>query len=358
MKRRVLVVAPGRGSYGPDDLGSLARRVAAGGPDAAAILAEADAFRAEVGSTPVSELDAADRFSVAKHMKGENAGPLIFTASAVDWALLPRDHFDVVAVAGNSMGWYTALHCGGVFGFGDALRVVDTMSKTQGPKPLGGQLILPWVDEDWRPRPERRREIEALLADLRGRGMQAEVSIELGGYLVLAGDDAAVSAMKKELPQEKVGERDYPFQLAGHAAFHTHLMTEPSRIGRERLVTLPWQSPAITMVDGAGVMRRPGIADARTIYDYTLVDQVMETYDFTLSLRVALREFAPDALVLLGPGNSLGGAIGQTLVLEGWQGIRSKSDFIARQKSDDPALISMGRQDQFDRFIAGAGAAS
>jgi [acyl-carrier-protein] S-malonyltransferase len=354
MKRRVLVICPGRGSYGPDDLGSLGRRVAVGGTRAEKIVEEADAFRLGVDSVPVTELDRAERFSVASHMKGENAGPLIFTASAVDWALLPQDEFDVVAVAGNSMGWYTTLHCGGVFDFAQALRVVDCMSKTQGPKPLGGQMIIPWVDEEWRPRPERRREIEALLADLRSRGFAAEISIELGGYLVLAGDDGAIAAMKKELPTEKVGERDYPFQLAGHAAFHTALMSEPSRVGRERLVTLPWQSPKISMIDGAGRIHRPGIAGPREIYDYTLVDQVMETYDFSCSLRVALREFAPDALVLLGPGNSLGGAIGQTLILEGWQGLRSKSEFIARQKSDEPLLISMGREDQFDRFIAPA----
>ncbi|MEZ6195664.1 MAG: ACP S-malonyltransferase [Planctomycetota bacterium] len=356
MSRRVLVVCPGRGTYTPDDLGSLARRLAGPGvPDAAhRVLEAADRFRAEVGSAPISDLDAAPRYQAALHLKGENAGPLIFTATAVDWAILPRDRFRPVCVAGNSMGWYSALHCGGVFDFGDALRVVDTMSKTQGDRPLGGQLILPWVDEDWRPRPEKRREIEAYLAELRSRGLAAEISIDLGGYLVLAGDDAAIAAMKKELPVERQGERDYPFQLAQHAAFHTGLMAEPSRMGREALVTLPWRGPALPLVDGAGRVRRPGIATDREIYEYTLVEQVLCRYDFTRSLRVALREYAPDAIVLLGPGASLGGAIGQTLALEGWRGIRSRGDFARVQKSDDPVLISMGRADQYERFVAEA----
>ena len=81
------------------------------------------------------------------------------------------------------------------------------------------------------------------------------------------------------------------------------------------------------------------------------MEQVLSTFDFTTSIRAALREFAPERVVLLGPGETLGGAIAQVLVLEGWQGIRSKSEFIARQATDEPILISMGRPDQYDRFV-------
>ena len=68
-------------------------------------------------------------------------------------------------------------------------------------------------------------------------------------------------------------------------------------------------------------------------------------YDFTAAITVAIREFAPDRIVLLGPGETLGGAIGQVLVALGWQGIINKATFMARQ-ADDPLLLAMGRPGQ------------
>ncbi|MEM9106931.1 MAG: ACP S-malonyltransferase, partial [Pseudomonadota bacterium] len=55
--------------------------------------------------------------------------------------------------------------------------------------------------------------------------------------------------------------------------------------------------------------------------------------------------FAPDCIIVLGPGNSLGGAVAQSLIGIGWEGMQSKSDFVARQ-SEEPFLISMGLEDQ------------
>ena len=62
-------------------------------------------------------------------------------------------------------------------------------------------------------------------------------------------------------------------------------------------------------------------------------------------LKTALREYAPDCIILPGPGSSLGGAIAQTLISEGWQGLRNKDAFTARQASD-PVLISLRWPDQ------------
>jgi hypothetical protein len=70
-------------------------------------------------------------------------------------------------------------------------------------------------------------------------------------------------------------------------------------------------------------------------------------------VRVALRAFGPDHLVLLGPGETLGGAIAQVLILERWRGIDSKTAFLARQ-AENPFLISMSRRDQSARVASGA----
>ena len=72
-------------------------------------------------------------------------------------------------------------------------------------------------------------------------------------------------------------------------------------------------------------------------------EQVTTPYDLTAFLRVALREYAPDRMVLPGPGNTLGGVVAQVMIAEGWRGLRSKADFQVMQKSEDPPIESMRR---------------
>ncbi len=60
---------------------------------------------------------------------------------------------------------------------------------------------------------------------------------------------------------------------------------------------------------------------------------------------MAIKEFCPDNLVLLGPGNTLGGAVGQILIKNKWNGIDSKKSFSDKQLNDT-YLISMGINDQ------------
>ncbi|MEC7901454.1 MAG: hypothetical protein VYE41_00705, partial [Candidatus Neomarinimicrobiota bacterium] len=68
-------------------------------------------------------------------------------------------------------------------------------------------------------------------------------------------------------------------------------------------------------------------------------------YNFTRSITVALKEFCPDRLVVLGPGNTLGGVVGQILIENSWNSIDSKQVFqLAQQK--DPFLISMSLSNQ------------
>ena len=53
-----------------------------------------------------------------------------------------------------------------------------------------------------------------------------------------------------------------------------------------------------------------------------------------------MKEFCTDKLVLLGPGNSLGCALGQIMIENNWQGVSSKKDFLTLQ-NEFPFLISM-----------------
>lgn len=339
-RKTALVIAPGRGTYGKGELGSIARFH---GTRFAELIANFDAQRTDRGQPTVSELDGADRFSVATHMRGDVAAPLIYTATALDYLSIDREKYDVVAVAGNSMGWYSALALGGAVSVADGFRISNAMglnSQTHGP---GGQILLQVVDEDWRPVPGLRDTLFDLVDAIAARpGHALALSIDLAGMLVFAGDEAGLAALLVEAPPTP--GRD-PLRLAGHGPFHTPLMFGSADKAKAELPPTLFDAPTIPMVDGRGHVWRRFASDPVAVWDYTFGHQILAPYDFALSVQVAVKEFAPDVIILPGPGDTLGGAIAQSLIGIGWQGIARKADFIARQAAD-PILLSMGRAEQ------------
>ena len=346
-KKTALVVAPGRGTYGKGELGSIARLH---GERFGELIANFDAQRRERGQPTVSELDGAERFSVSTHMRGDVAAPLIYTATILDFLSIDREAFDIVAVAGNSMGWYSALACGGAVSVEDGFRISNAMgmnSQAHGP---GGQVLLQVVDEDWRPVPGLRETLLALVADIGSRpGHALALSIDLAGMLVLAGDEAGLAALLAEAPPTP--GRD-PLRLAGHGPFHTPLMFGSSDKAKTELPTSLFGRPALPLVDGRGHIWRRLSSEPAALWDYSFGHQILAPYDFALSVQVAVREYAPDVIILPGPGDTLGGAIAQSLIGIGWQGIASKADFMARQ-AEEPVLLSMGRAEQREHVVKG-----
>ena len=75
----------------------------------------------------------------------------------------------------------------------------------------------------------------------------------------------------------------------------------------------------------------------------TVREQLLTPYYIGRSLEAAIEALDPEVLVLLGPGSSLGGAIGQTLSRMRWRGVTSKASFAALQASDSPALVVAGQ---------------
>ncbi len=338
MTRTAVVVCPGRGTYNKDELGYLGRHHA----DEKDLLAAFDAIRAGMGQPPITALDAAERFSAATYTRGDVASPLIYAASLADARSLAGD-IDVVAVTGNSMGWYIALAVAGAVSALDGFRVVNTMGTLMQEHMIGGQLVYPFVDEQWRADVGRRQELLAAVVAIDARdGCSLSLSIDLGGMLVLAGNEAGLDAF--EASQPRLNDR-FPLRLPNHAAFHTALQAPVSEQGRERLGTVRIGQPLRPIIDGRGHVWWPGATDRKALREYTLGHQVTEAYDFTRAIQSAAREFAPDLFIVTGPGNTLGGAVAQSLIFCEWNGMKSRADFESRQ-SQSPLLVSMGRQEQ------------
>lgn len=341
-RETAVVVAPGRGTYGKPELGYLARWHA----DKAAFLAGVDAYRRDQGRTPVTELDAAETYAASKHASSVNASALIYACALADFASIDRDRFDIVAVTGNSLGWYLALAAGGALDESGAITLVDTMGALMETEGVGGQLIYPLVDPEWRPSAEMAARVaDALEAANAAHGGEAYMSIRLGGMAVLAGNDAGLAALEEHLPQ---AEERFPFRLARHAAFHTPLLAHVARLAQERLPAALFRHPSAPLIDGRGVVWRPAGVGLEALHAYTLGRQITETYDFSKAIEVAVKEFAPDRLIVLGPGTTMGPPIAQELIKHRWKGLASKADFIARQRTD-PFVLAMGVDGQRDR---------
>lgn len=338
-RARAVVICPGRGTYNKSELGYLRRFHG----ERAGLIERFDHRRAELGQPTLSELDGASSYSAALHGRGDNASGLIFACSYADFLAVDRDRFDIVAVTGNSMGWYTALACGGALDADHGFEVVNAMGSRMHAEGVGGQIVHSLVDEDWRPIPERRERFLALVDAI----PDLHVSIELGGMIVFAGSDAALDTLAGQLP---AGPGGFPLRLQNHAAFHTPLLDAISKQARRTLPVDWFRTPAVPLIDGRGHVWRPHASDLDALWDYTFGYQVTRTYGFTTAMRVAVREFAPDSLIILGPGETLGGAVIQSLLAIGWRGWASKSAFQAAQ-GDDPFVLSCGRADQRDRVI-------
>jgi [acyl-carrier-protein] S-malonyltransferase len=332
---RAAVVFPGRGSYTPASLRTL--------PARHPWVARADALRAAADLPRLVDLDAAERFEPAVHLRPANAWPLVFLAGLLDAERIAEDH-EAVVVTASSTGWYTALAATGVLTFDEAFNLVQRMAlAAERPLPDDGtpaELVYPLADEAWHHDAERRDQVAAALD---GRDRPAYLTLDLGSYAVLGGTQGAIEAVAAGLEPVTLAGRSYPLRLPGADAWHTPLRAADARAAAAELGDLAWSMPSVTLVDGRGVRHTSWAADPAELARYTFEELPVSRFDLATAVRVALREHAPDVLLLPGPGGSLGSACAHLVVEEGYRGVRSRADFEEAQRSDAPVLLSMRR---------------
>ena len=338
-KQRAVVICPGRGTYNKEELGYL--RSYHG--DKVEFINNIDQYRQLQNQMPISELDAMENYSMRTHTAGENASALIYACAYSDHQSINTDLYDVVAVTGNSMGWYIALAVAGALKNDGAIELINTMGSMMTNGLIGGQLIYPVIDECWQKDAAREAQVMKWLEEVnQQKDCEVYLSIYLGGYLVFGGNKQGLKALENILP---VIDERYPMNLFNHAAFHTPLLKSVSDKALEQLSESLFNAPNIPLIDGLGNIWQPYSTNINDLYEYTLTTQVTEPYNFSKAIEVAIKEYAPDKLVILGPGATLGGAVAQCLIEHHWLGLSSKKDFIEQQKKS-PFILSMGITEQ------------
>ena len=332
-RKTALVICPGRGVYNASELGYLSQYHS----DKTKLFSGFDAQRDALNQDPIRALDSAARYSVSKYTRGDNASGLIYACSYADFLSIDREAYDIVGITGNSMGWYTALACSGALSANDGFRVVNTMGNIMQNNAVGGQLLYPLVDENWQPIAGKKHELEKLATEIEG----LYISIHLGGMIVFAGTDEALKTLEDRLPIQG----RFPMRLMNHAGFHSKLQKENSARGKDTLPLSLFSQPNIRLIDGRGHHWLPGTVKLNDLWDYTFGHQITKTYDFTQAIISSIKDLAPDTLIILGPGTTLGGATAQSLISCGWDGLTSKADFTTRQKTG-LILTAMGMETQ------------
>ena len=312
------LLCPGRGSYAKPELGTLHRLSQELGQEGLELLDALEETRARLDPDLPSlrELDGAERFRPGLHLLGRNASPLIYACTLLD-ERLHRANAEARVVGGNSLGFYSALVLSEALDPLSGLRLISTMAKLQEEGPKGGQVLWTLLEEDWSWSRDRKATLSRVLGELNREDPHASlrVSIYLGGHIVLAGSEPGIRSLLEVLPPVKLGKREFPFRLAFHGPFHNPLLMTVAERALKELGDLAFQRPRLPLIDGRGFVWSPLWADPEKLRRYTLMTQVTETFDFTSTLRVGIREFATSEIYCLGPGSTLRAPLGH---VESW----------------------------------------
>lgn len=282
-KTAVLFTGQGAQSVG------MGRDIAEASPAAAAVFEQANQvvgydLRALCFEGPAERLEQTDLQQ-----------PAIFTTSAAIWQALQERAVltePLAAMAGLSLGEYTALFAAGSVSFEDALRLVkrrgELMQAAATAVP-SGMVSAMGLDRD---------QVEAICRQASDAGVIQAANFNSPGQIVLSGVKAACE--KAALLIEQAGGRAVPLKVAG--AFHSPLMKPAADGLAEMLAATPFATPRVPVI--ANVNCQPH-GDPDTIRR-RLTEQLTQPVRWQESMEKLLAE-GVEQFVEIGPGRVLTG---------------------------------------------------
>lgn len=285
-----VLVFPGQGSQKV----GMGRAWADQSPAAARTFEEADEVLGEPLSRLIWEGPEDDLTLTA------NTQPAILTVStAIHRALAERGtELAPVAVAGHSLGEYSALVAAGALDFAAALALVRRRGELmQRAVPAGQGAMAAILGLD-------REAVAGLVADAAaaGDGVVTVANDNSPGQIVIAGDAAAVDRAVA-LAGERGARRATLLPVS--APFHSPLMA-PAREGMAPYLAAAGIGdaavPVVVNVDARAVTGAEELRDA-------LVRQIDSPVRWVESIELAARDFAADTFVEIGPGSVLTGLV-------------------------------------------------
>ena len=221
--------------------------------------------------------------------------PAIFTTSVAIWRALNNGNDldeSPSAMAGLSLGEYTALCAAGSVSFEDALRLVkrrgELMQAAARAVPSGMVTVLGLAPE----------KVEAICAEAAGDGVLQPANDNCPGQIVVSGDKAA--CQRAECLIEEAGGRAIPLRVAG--AFHSPLMKPAAEGLAEVLIDTSFTDPRVPVIANVNC---EFYGSAQVMPEW-LTDQLTHPVRWRESMERLLQE-GYDHFVEIGPGRVLTG---------------------------------------------------
>ncbi len=284
--RKFALVFPGQGSQKV----GMGREWAEASGEARAVFEAADRALGEPLSRLVWEGPAEDLELTA------NTQPAILTASIAAYRVFAGSGLEPAAVAGHSLGEYSALVAAGALEFADAVRLVRRRGELmQEAVPVGEGAMAAVLGLE-------AGAVAEVAAAAAGDGVCAVANLNAPEQTVIAGHRAAIERAV-ELARERGAKR--ALLLPVSAPFHSPLMA-PARAALAPLLEATAfadpRPPLVTNVDAAPVASGAAAREA-------LVRQVDSPVRWVESVRRMVAELGVEVFVELGPGSVLSGLV-------------------------------------------------
>ena len=216
-----------------------------------------------------------------------NTQPAILLVSVATYRALD---LEPAAVAGHSLGEYSALVAAGALAFGDAVRLVHQRGRyMQEAVPAGEGAMLALIG----------LEADAIRAAIAADGGAVDIANDNApGQIVIAGEREAA----RRVAAAAAGARQ-AIELPVSAPFHCRLMRPAEERLRADLATVAIGVPRIPFYNNVDAAR---VTDAEAIRD-GLARQVSRTVRWTELVRTMIADQRIATIAEVGPGNVLTG---------------------------------------------------
>ncbi len=284
----VVVLFPGQGSQKP----GMGKDVAEQYPEARAVFASADGALGDALSALC--FDGPAETLTLTH----NAQPALLTHGAAVWAVVrARLAPHVRAVAGHSLGEFSAYHAAGSLTLGNAVRLVRQRGTLMHDAGVARPGTMAAVLGDTHPPLEEICATASIEA-----GTVVVANYNCPGQLVISGAVAGVDRAM-ELAKAAGAKRVIKLNVAG--AFHSPLM-EPAEAGLvEALGAASWVDPTYPVYANVNAEPVTTAATARA----ALREQLAKPVRWTQEISAIAARYSDALYVEMGPGNVLSGLV-------------------------------------------------
>jgi [acyl-carrier-protein] S-malonyltransferase len=224
--------------------------------------------------------------------------PALFVHEAIAWSLLQNKHAG--AVAGHSLGEYSALYAAGVLSFADAMKLVllrgSLMFRAGEKRPGTMFAVIGLADE----------KVEQLCQELSGEhGIIVAANFNSPGQIVLSGDAAW---LREKAPEFKAAGARMVTELQVSGAFHSPLMQDAAAELGSAIADTQFMAPACPVYCNASAMPETDPERIRELLLKQLTSPVLWAQSLLAMYSSGIRSYCE-----IGPGKVLQGLVKRSL---------------------------------------------